>query len=1079
MDLVASCKEKLQYFRIKELKDVLTQLGLSKQGKKQDLVDRILSILSEDQGFVIVFLEHNLIFNPVISSAEVLAQWLILVNRIGKIEWKTSWMILGGRGTMGVSHKKPILAMIGINFLYKGRPPLSGNIFWPAVTGGHPQLKQPLLSIVSNHPQTCSNFLENLSQSFIPLPAVAFSVQLLCLLFGIDKYVVNNYYTSLYPTRDGGLHSNEPQPRVKDDKVGKQRVAKLVEDTYRKLQVSGAIDPSSKGQGASDSSNVKIKGEIEDSFQSDTKIRCLCGNVLDTEPLVKCEDTRCHVSQHINCVIIPEKPMDGSTHVPDKFYCEICRLDRADPFCVSVTHLLFPVKLTTTNIPTDGTNPVQSVERTFQLTKANKELVSKPEYDVQAWCMLLNDKVSFRMQWPQYTDLKVNGLPVRAINRPGSQLLGANGRDAGSNITPYSKDGINRISLTVLDARIFCLGVRIIKRLTMPESRLLSKLALLFNYSILADFWFLQSKLIGTVKFDVLSMIPEESDGERFEDALARVCCCVGGGNANDNADSDSDLEVVSDTFSINLRCPMSGSRMKIAGRFKPCVHMGCFDLEVFVEMNERSRKWQCPICLKNYALENIIIDPYFNRITSLMKNCGEEITEVEVKPDGFWRVKVKNESERRELGTLAQWHRPDGSLFVSTDEIKRMESLRLKQEGVSDGPIGLKLGIRKNSNGVWEVSKPENTNTSSGINRLNEDFKNDEHVIIPMSSSDTGSGRDEDDRSVNQGVGGHIDFSTANGIEMDSVFNNNIDSAYGYSVHNASAPMGDAEVIILSDSEEENDVMMSPTPITGYNNNQTSAPVDVYSVLEPVIIDSYTEDQNPGGNAGLGVFNNHPSEDDFGMSSLWPLQSGTPAVSGFQLFSSEVEDVSDTLAGLQNGNMNCSSSLHGYMLAPDNVMGSSTLAPESSVVRPDDDLHGGLVDNPLAFPREDPSLQIFLPTKPAESSMQHELRDHADVSNGVFTEDWISLSLGGGATGSNGDTSTANGLNSRSQITSREDAITLTDTAPLLLGINDVRSDKSSRKRSESDSPFSFPRQKRSKLKKVEQHFWSSGNGR
>jgi len=24
--------------------------------------------------------------------------------------------------------------------------------------------------------------------------------------------------------------------------------------------------------------------------------------------------------------------------------------------------------------------------------------------------MLLNDKVSFRMQWPQYTDLKVNGM---------------------------------------------------------------------------------------------------------------------------------------------------------------------------------------------------------------------------------------------------------------------------------------------------------------------------------------------------------------------------------------------------------------------------------------------------------------------------------------------------------------------------------------------------------------------------------------------------------------------------------------------------------------------------------------------
>lgn len=30
---------------------------------------------------------------------------------------------------------------------------------------------------------------------------------------------------------------------------------------------------------------------------------------------------------------------------------------------------------------------------------------------------------------------------------------------------------------------------------------------------------------------------------------------------------------------------------MKVAGRFKPCAHMGCFDLEVFVEMNQRSRK--------------------------------------------------------------------------------------------------------------------------------------------------------------------------------------------------------------------------------------------------------------------------------------------------------------------------------------------------------------------------------------------------------------------------------------------------------------------------------------------------------
>ncbi|KAL8198101.1 hypothetical protein R6Q57_024398 [Mikania cordata] len=277
-------------------------------------------------------------------------------------------------------------------------------------------------------------------------------------------------------------------------------------------------------------------------------------------------------------------------------------------------HPLYPVKLTIASVPTaDSANPVQSVEKTFQLTKADKDLLSEPEFELQAWCMLLNDKVSFRMQWPLHADLQVNGMPVRAINRPGTQLLGANGRDDGPVITPCTREGSNKISLTGGDARMFCLGVRIVRRRTVQQ---------------------------------ILNLIPKESDGERFEDAMARVCRCVGGGAATENADSDSDLEVVADNIPVNLRCPMSGSRMKIAGRFKPCVHMGCFDLEVFVQMNQRSRKWQCPICLTNYSLEDVIIDPYFNRITTKMHTCGEDITEIEVKPDGSWRVKAENDQK-------------------------------------------------------------------------------------------------------------------------------------------------------------------------------------------------------------------------------------------------------------------------------------------------------------------------------------------------------------------------------------------------------------------------------------------------
>ncbi|KAJ6937621.1 E3 SUMO-protein ligase SIZ1-like isoform X2 [Populus alba x Populus x berolinensis] len=820
MDLVASCKDKLAFFRIKELKDVLTQLGLSKQGKKQDLVDRILAILSDEQ--------------------------------VSKL--------------------------------------------W-----------------------------------------------------------------------------------AKKSAIGKEEVAKLVDDTYRKMQVSGATDLASRGQVASDCSNSKFNGEMDDPSHSDTKVRCLCGSSLETESMIKCEDFKCQFWQHIGCVIIPEKPMEGIPQVPDVFYCEICRLSRADPFWVTVAHPLCPVKLVTTNVPADGSRPVQGVEKTFHLTRADKDLLAKQEYDVQAWCMLLNDKVPFRMQWPQDTDLQVNGLAVRAINRPGSQLLGANGRDDGPIVTPFVKDGINKISLSGCDARIFCLGVRIVKRRTVQQ---------------------------------ILNLIPKDSEGERFEDALARVCRCVGGGTATDNADSDSDLEVVADSFGVNLRCPMSGTRMKVAGRFKPCAHLGCFDLE-----------WQCPICLKNYSLENIIIDPYFNRITSKMTHCSEDITEIEVKPDGSWRVKTKTEAERRDVGELAQWHNPDSTpCFPDGGEIKpKVEIVKqTRQEGISEGNAGtgLKLGIRKNRNGIWEVSKPEDMNTfSSG--RLQENFEHHEQKVIPMSSSATGSGRDGEDQSVNQDAGGNYDF-TNNGMELDSLSLNPY-TTYGFTDQNLPVPLGNAEVIVLSDSDDDNDILISSGSVYKSNQNDGNA---TFSVPSPGIADPFPEDPTlvTGGNSCLGLFN---ANDEYGMP-LWPLPSGNQAGPGFQLFNS---DVSDALVDLPHGSVNCPLSMNGYMVAPETVMGSTCLIPDASIGRSDMDVNDGLLDNPLAFGGEDPSLQIFLPTGPSDASMHSDMRDQVDVSNGVRSEDWISLRLGGSASSNYADlVPPTNGLNSRQQMPSSLDSLAGTD---------------------------------------------------
>ncbi|XP_042503873.1 E3 SUMO-protein ligase SIZ1-like isoform X2 [Macadamia integrifolia] len=869
MDLVSSCKDKLAYFRIKELKDVLTQLGLPKQGKKQDLVDKILSVISDDQ--------------------------------VSKAYW------------------------------------------------------------------------------------------------------------------------------AKRNPVGKDEVAKIIDDVYRKMQIPGATDLASKGHSGSDVNNVKLKVEIDDSFQLEQKIRCPCGSSLATESMIQCEDSRCHVWQHISCVIIPEKPMEGVPPVPPQFYCEICRISRADPFWLTLAHPLLPVKLTTSNIPADGTNPVQNVERTFQLARADRDLLLKPEYDVQAWCILLNDKVSFRMQWPQYADLQINGVPVRTTNRPVTQSLGANGRDDGPAITTCTREGINKVSLSGCDARIFCLGVRIVRRRTMQQ---------------------------------VMNLIPKEQVGEQFEDSVARVRRCIGGGTATDNADSDSDLEVVADSITVNLRCPMSGSRMKVAGRFKPCAHMGCFDLNTFVELNQRSRKWQCPICLKNYSLENLIIDPYFNRIATMMQDCGEDVNEIDVRPDGSWRV--KNENERRDL---AQWHLPDGSLYVTEGDMKPLEiSKQIKQEGVSEGHTGLKLGIRKNSNGHWEVSKPEEIRALSSGNQLPDKLENHGPKIMPMSSSATGSCRDGDDPSVNQEGGGHFDFSTTNDNELDSL-SLNFESTFG--VPNRIPSAVNADVIVLSDSEEENENLISND--TTYDPVQVDPSEICFTVPPPGVPDSYHDPAiAAGGSSCLGLFNGNV--DDFGMP-LWPLPSGTQAGSSFQLFGTDT-DVSETLVDVQRTSVTCPTPMNGYVLPPETAVGTAAHVSAALVGRPDPVINDGLVDNPLAFGGDDPSLQIFLPTCPAGISAQSNLRDQSDMSNGIRgTEDWISLRLGGssgggtaGGGGTHGNSESTNGLNSRDKFSSKERRLeSLADTASLLLSMNDNRSDKRTIDRQKSDSPFSFPRQPRS----------------
>ncbi|XP_050386175.1 E3 SUMO-protein ligase SIZ1-like [Argentina anserina] len=804
VDLVTQCKAKLGSFRIKELKEVLTQLGLSKQGRKQDLIDRILASVSDEET----------------------------------------------ANTRSSSKKK---------------------------------------------------------------------------------------------------------------NMEKNRAVQKIDEAYRKMQSTPSTDSSAKEQSGSECCSLKppIK-EVKTLNGLDMKISCPCRNSLSTDSMIQCVDPTCRAQQHIGCVIIPEKTKNCSPSFPPVFYCEMCRLKRADPYWVAVVDLVSAVKLGASNIPIDGTNPTKNVEKNFQLSRANRELLQDDEYDVQAWCMLLNDSVSFRLQWPQYAELKVNGMNVRVFNRPGHQLLGTNGRDDGPIITSYIGEGINKISLSGVDNRAFCFGVRLIKKRTSEQ---------------------------------VLNLIPKEEDGELFEDALARVRRCIGGGAAMAHDDSDSDLEVISDSVSVNLRCPLSGSRMKVAGRFRPCAHMGCFDLETFVKSNQRSRKWQCPICLKNYSLEDVIIDRYFNRITTMMRICGEDITEVNVKPDGSWSAKTKGE-----FRDLAQWHLPDGSPYVGMDMGNTGQS---KPESCSNQQHG----------GINEVGKHLGS-------PLDKEFGAFEQKVIMMSSSDT-YGKEAED------------IIRKSSIHIDSAYDDN-------EVNSFSPNFASAGIIILSDSDDETVDLVSPRVV---NNTFPISNSACSLSAPPGISDPYE--------SCLGLLNGNGND----RGTLYPYPTSTQADPGFQFFGTD-SDISDAFIDLEQ--MSAAPMNHDTLLVSDKNLEPSRHVLNSSASHTNANLDS-LVDNPLDFIREDPSIQSFLPSHPSCLLEQSDLGGQPPVSNGI-TSDWVALSLG---IIENAELAETNGLQLTNQCGSNKALITDKNK-----GAKSNPNRANSRKL--SDGPFSFPRQPRSVRQRV-----------
>ena len=394
------------------------------------------------------------------------------------------------------------------------------------------------------------------------------------------------------------------------------------------------------------------------------------------------------------------------------------------------------------------------------------------------------------------------------------------------------------------------------------------------------------------------------------------------------------------------------------------------------------------------------------------MRNCSEDVNELDVKPDGSWRV--KGDAATREL---SQWHMPDGTLCdLKEDTNPGVGNLdEVKIEGTSDGHRSLKLGIKRNPNGVWQVSSKADDKKASMVgNHIQNNNGFQAPNTVPMMSSPTGSYRDGEDASVNQ-EGGGTQFDISLNQEFDS-FALNFGQTYNTEDRQQQQQHNAADVIVLSDSDEENDTIVQPPAVfdnTATDGNNfpfaTSGAASGYP-------ERYQEDAGVG-TSGLGLLSSNAG--DFEINN-WQMHSYPQPEQGFQFFGTDT-DVANPFVASHNS----------FNLAPDDYsldcnvgIEEPSAAHDISIYRNSNDMHGSLVDNPLALAGDDPSLQILFPSQPSTVPLQEELNERANAPNGVHPDDWrISLTLAAGG-GGNEESASVDGLQSQPKLPSKESGV-------------------------------------------------------
>lgn len=275
------------------------------------------------------------------------------------------------------------------------------------------------------------------------------------------------------------------------------------------------------------------------------------------------------------------------------------RLQKAEPMYEMISQRQNPTYVPGDLLPPQKVLPLKTFQTCFFLDAASIRFLQNDEFELQVVCMLQNDDVKERIQWPLDVYLTVNDSNLQVPRRSTIKSVTKSTRDPAVRV-PVSRlrAGSNHVRMFHRDKRgNFLVAARIARKRTLDE---------------------------------VSANIPKaSSEAVALKNALKHLGFTK----------TDDDDIIMEDSTLFSLRCPISGQVFSTPARLSSCQGMHAFDATSFLQLNVVSRKWCCPECGKKGGPSDLRVDSFIKRCVDTISERGlDKVSRIEIDKEGRWR---------------------------------------------------------------------------------------------------------------------------------------------------------------------------------------------------------------------------------------------------------------------------------------------------------------------------------------------------------------------------------------------------------------------------------------------------------